>query len=91
MVIRQPWTKVSEAWAAHIKRAKRLRSQFPVGSTATVSWKWDASAAFSTRPDAVDDSFSGNIIEYDERGQMHLRNERYVLFVIPCAHITAIK
>lgn len=93
-VVRQPWAgkTPSGAWAAHIKRARRMQREFPPGSSVTVSWRWDAASSFSTRPDAIDDSFGGVIEKYDELGQMHLHGgPRKALFVIPCGHITDIK
>lgn len=89
-MIRQPWATKTASWATHVNRAKRVRTQFPPGCFVTVSWRWDASSAFSTRPDAIDDSFGGTVDRYDELGQMHLINERGVEFVIPCAYITNI-
>lgn len=91
-VVRQPWAGKTDGWAAHVKRARRMQREFPPDSYVTVSWRWDASSAFSTRPDAENDSFSGTIEKYDELGQMHLHGgPRRALFVIPCAHITDIR
>lgn len=91
IIIRQPWAGKAVTSVMHVKRAKRLKLQYPLGCSVVVSWLWDASSAFSTRPEATDDSFGGVIEKYDEMGQMHLKNERSVVFVIPCAHITNIR